>query len=488
MRQQLITWLIDEIAPDIRRSSDAEGTILKFAKERNLAPALVQALGQLYNTAKTLAFLEKAGSKGRGDSFPILDVDDLVKKFLEAGPVKSAGVAEGTIDTWELDNPFGGDLPACFAGITTPALTEETVVNTVPDRLAKRAAVQRAIHSAEMELAQQICADYEFQLDKLASAISQSLRENPDYPWQQFEADALGYFAKEAHMKGVLDKVFEFCTNCSPRLKVDARAKKATAQKLLNEFETSLMEKLAAIDDLFFKRAAAYEFMEQQKSAMVMEPPPKVEEALNDWTIPLGGSSEAPPDIGADLGKPSPGIELGGDASPGSKSLRTKGTGPKGEKPVGGRGDAGGSLFNSLNAGLDKLLGATASGAAPIVRGMMGGRNSDQELVDRSMQDARQIAVLQNLLTTDEILSEADPDRVVQIYNTVRESAPELAGDINVMRVLLRSAIQHDGIAPFDLKGILETELAKQKVDWNRRITSDVDYGGAKPPVPNKPM
>lgn len=96
MRQQLITWLIEDIAPDIRQSKDAEGTILKFARQHNLAPALVQGLGQLYNTAKTLAFLEKAGSKGRGDSFPILDVDQLVQKFLELDPVKSAGVAEGT--------------------------------------------------------------------------------------------------------------------------------------------------------------------------------------------------------------------------------------------------------------------------------------------------------------------------------------------------------------------------------------------------------
>jgi hypothetical protein len=56
------------------------------------------------------------------------------------------------------------------------------------------------------------------------------------------------------------------------------------------------------------------------------------------------------------------------------------------------------------------------------------------------------------------------------------------------MRVLLRSAIQHDGIAPFDLKNILETELTKQKVDWNRRLAGDVEYAGTKVQAPNKPM
>lgn len=79
-------------------------------------------------------------------------------------------------------------------------------------------------------------------------------------------------------------------------------------------------------------------------------------------------------------------------------------------------------------------------------------------------------------MTTDEILAEADPEQVIHIYNTIRQMAPEVAGDTNVMRVLLRSAVQHEGISPFDLKGILETELAKQKVDQGQRRVSDQQY------------
>jgi hypothetical protein len=112
-----------------------------------------------------------------------------------------------------------------------------------------------------------------------------------------------------------------------------------------------------------------------------------------------------------------------------------------------------------------------------------------QEKVDAGMMDARHMSVLTNLMINDDILAEADPDRVTQIYNTIRENAPELSTDINVMRVLLRSAVAHDGISPFDLKGILETELTKQKTDFNRNLQEGIDYQGKEPiRKQNKPM
>ena len=487
MRQQLITWLIEDIAPEIRRSRDAAGTILKFANERNLAPALVQGLGQLYNTAKTLAFLEKAGSSGRGDSFPILDVDDLVRKFLEDNPVKSAGVAQGTIDHWELDNPDGGgDLPACFAGIMTPAFTQETVINTTPERLAKKAACKKAATALEIEFAIQIRNDYAAEMEKAAGAIAKTLRENPDYTFAQMEADALGYFDGNPRIQGVMDKVAEYCGNCFPRVRVE-RAKSATQNALLREPADSLMAKIAEVDDGFYKLQACEDFRKESGTTTMEDP--ALQDAFKAWAFPEGeggggGGKGRPEGMTEEFGvspKTKPSLKPTGDAGGGSSSPR---------KPGGGVGGAGGpsSLFDSLNRGLDSILGVSGKAMASGAKGLLGGRNTDQELVDTRMQDTRHLSVLQNLMMSDEILSEADPDRIVEIYNTVRTTAPEIAGDINVMRVLLRSAIQHDGIAPFDLKNILETELTKQKVDWNRRLAGDVAYAGAKVQAPNKPM
>lgn len=490
MRTQLLTWLVDDIAPDIRRTKDAAGTIIKFATEKNLAPAIVQGLGQLYNTAKTLAFLEKTSSANRGDSFPIIDVDEMVQKYLEVGPTKSAGVADGTIDAWELDNPDGSarDLPACFTGLMTPAFVEEKVVNHVPDQSVKRAAFDREIHTAEWQMAEQMVDDTNHAISKQASEVAQALRENPEYPFHQFEADALGYFADLDDMKTTLDKVAHFCGTCRPRVDVSVRAKAATETKLLNAFEEKLMKKLASIHKDFTLLQTCREFLDELRpkvATMTADPP--VEEALREWTVPVGSGSASSRGQASGESWGAPGPKL----MPASKPTGDAGAGAKGPRksgPSSSGGGGGSDLFGTLSGGLDKLLGGIKDEATPAIKSMFGGRNQDQELLDNSMRDARHIAVLQNLLTTDEILSEADPDQVVQIYNTIRETAPEIAGDINVMRVLLRSAIQHDGIAPFDLKNILETELTKQKVDFNRRLAGDAEYAGAKIPAQNRPM
>lgn len=485
MRQQLITWMIEDIAPEVRRTKDASSVLLKFANEKNLAPALVQGLGQLYNTAKTLAFLEKAGSTGRGDSFPIVDVDDLVKKYLEHRPSKSAGSSEGAIDRWEFYNPDNSsqDLPACFAGILTPAFEMEQVIDTVPDRAIKRAAMQQAVTKLEVQFAEQIRSECSELLMKYASEVAQVLRENPDYPFVQMEADAMGYFEGNPRLPEVMDKLAEYCGNCFPRVRVE-RAKTATQNELLRQPAEGLMVKIAAIEDGFYLRQACDEFVKEATSATMDDP--AVIAALQKAVSSDRGKSDQ------DLSKRDWAIWGTPKFKPSPKP--TGGAGGGAFRPQTGTevslldSQTPSDVLRKVNEGLDSVLQDARDSLLGGAKKIVDTTNKDQALVDARMQDVRQVAILQNLLTTDEILAEADPDRVVEIYNTIRTTAPEVASDINVMRVLLRSAIQHDGIAPFDLKNILETELAKQKVDWNRRMVDNVEYSGGKVPTPNKPM
>jgi hypothetical protein len=104
------------------------------------------------------------------------------------------------------------------------------------------------------------------------------------------------------------------------------------------------------------------------------------------------------------------------------------------------------------------------------------GYNHDQAHLDSSAHNVKSQALLQNLLLTDDVLSEADPDQVVSAYNTIRQAAPQLANDINVMRVALRSAVQHQGIDPFTLKNFSDTESARQEVEENQRKINEREY------------
>ena len=443
MRQQLISWLVDDLAPEIRRSRDAQGTILKFANEKNLSPSLVQAMGQLYNTAKTIAFLEKAGSRGRGDSFPILDVDELVAKYIDMP--KEAGVSQGTIDNWELDNPDGvlKDLPACFEGILTPAFVEEKVINTVPKREFQKAAAVIDITRANRELTLQILFETKEEMTKAAKTLVVNLRSEPSYPFEELEADVLGLHGER--MRPVMDKLANFLAEEGWKV---IRAKAASDNKLIGGHAERMVNLVDQIDDGMFRLQAASEYLE--KEAKPPTPPPNLPN---------------PPGFGA----PGP-----SQAATGSVRFREPGS------DAGSKSKGGENYFGDLNDLLDKALGARK----PVMKQLgtaFVGDNEDQRKVDNEMLNARHMSVLSNLMTTDEILSEADPDRLAQLYNSVREVAPDMATDINVMRVLLRSAIQHEGISHFDLKGFLETEIEKQKMEEGRRKKEDVLYGRQKP-------
>ena len=80
MNEQIASWF-EGLIPEIKKTGDPSGAILKFASEKNLAPALVERLGYIYNTAKTVNYLDKSAADKRGNSFKILDVPELIKNY-----------------------------------------------------------------------------------------------------------------------------------------------------------------------------------------------------------------------------------------------------------------------------------------------------------------------------------------------------------------------------------------------------------------------
>jgi hypothetical protein len=508
MRQQLISWLIEDIAPEIRRSKDPEGEILKFAREHNLATAQVQAMGQLFNTAKTLSFFDKSASH-RGDPFPILDVDKLVGAFTSIEKKASMPVPRFEFD--DQDNGQGISLPACFSGLTHNAFrVEEPAPAQIFDNPVKRASMERSETGITIELTKQAYFEAQEDMRKFACNIVAELRRNPVYTFEELEADALGIYGDDA--KPIMDKLAKFCQDDGWPIK---RAAAPSQDKLVMD-PGGLIPMVEGIFDRTYLIKAAIEILQPSSEAAGSGPiltAAKIPDKENGKVI-LKDAAAAdvgkinPPKIDEQRkareqqeSQPSPKSESPGvtegpgraespsDEQPDSpmKPVNQSDTGlpggGSGGRIGGGKGlGESGKLFNSLSSKLDSLLGPTARAIPGAgLKLMLPGRNTGQEQVDSDMQDAKHLATLQNLLTTDEILAEADPDKVVNIYNTIRRMAPQLAGDTNVMRVLLRTAVQHEGISPFDLNSILETELSKQKVDEGQRRVSDSRYSIKSP-------
>lgn len=453
MRQQLITWLIEDIAPEIRRNNEPESTILKFANEKNLEPALVQALGQLYNTAKTLAFMEK--SANRGATFPLLDVDGMIVKYLDVRPKQASKnlnvKSESAYDQFGCDGPglpdFFKDIPGLKVELETTY--EEHQQKSASSKLREQLAIEDDYRLTCDQLDQ---AKAEFQedarelLQKMAHAIR---RDQIDF--EKFEQDAILLYGPA--IKSATDLLAHHCQ--SRHVKV-ARVTGPVANRLV--MDSPLLKDLGVVNDCLFKIAASDTMQEEATKDYTAaqsenQPPPRVskhEKGMDEVSSgPLPFRKPKPPEP---------------PEKPKSKGNASTRPAPDAKERGGnGIGDFIGGV-SKLHSGFGDWLGT--------------GKNTDQQHVDSELTNAKHLAMLQNLLTTDEVLADADPERVVSLFETFRRSSPSLATDPNVVRVALRSMIQHDGVSPFDVKGLLDTEAASQKTDFNRRVLEDADYGG----------
>lgn len=80
--QNTIITLLEEVIPQMQSSENAENTLMKFAADKNLAPAVVERMCHAFNQLKTNCILDHAESmEKRGSSFSLIDGADFVKRY-----------------------------------------------------------------------------------------------------------------------------------------------------------------------------------------------------------------------------------------------------------------------------------------------------------------------------------------------------------------------------------------------------------------------
>lgn len=159
--QSEIIRILERTLPEIRKTGDPHGSLLKVAREQNLPPAVLEKTGQLYNTAKTINYLDKVDTvEKRGATFKVLDVPALLEAYEDFRSTQKKASASWMDDVFtseEIDlsddmNPLledkapqekaaGEAEPAAPA--TTPYLTERRRVARASRDLDTLTQVQR---------------------------------------------------------------------------------------------------------------------------------------------------------------------------------------------------------------------------------------------------------------------------------------------------------------------------------------------------------
>jgi hypothetical protein len=104
---------------------------------------------------------------------------------------------------------------------------------------------------------------------------------------------------------------------------------------------------------------------------------------------------------------------------------------------------------------------------------MLGGeQQEEQKLTDRMRNLQRQL-ILEDLMTTDQVLAGEDPQMVAQAYQTLVDLAPDVSLKKEIVRSVVRASVNAVSMSPFDAKSVvdLENELRKQLVTGKERTT-----------------
>jgi len=447
MSPSQVIQAIQQLLPRIKSSSaGAENILLEYANENNLEPAVLVKMAQTMNTARTLAFLEK-NADSRGATFPLLNPEEIGAKYVEQAQNKTAAkkpavqieLGESTrvpnffkMATAEIEGEF------TKAASVTPA---ESVVKSARD-LAREFnqqrdeldSINREIEQA-LELREELADNFKSAFSKVAKL----LRENADE--SVLIGEDVHAFGDANHIAIYSEAIKEANTYVSTKL-AEFDGTPVTKRKLLHDrfnvmpLIKDAATKLSLVEDV--------DFFVNEKSASAA--------AVSARNKPNRQTDERRQEQGKGRDLP---IDQVGEIV---KNIVTSGNDVV-EMPE----------MVEPRLDLNKLLHSSLEGYKPKNR---------QKKVDEAYDDAAAMAGLQKLVITDPILAEADPVQLVDMYNDLRATKPDIARNTNMLRFALREALQYGGIPQQTVKTIADIDKSMTDAAARRKALTDEMYSG----------
>ena len=484
------------LVPDIEKRG-AEVVLTEYATREDLPPAQLEKLAQVYNTLRTVSYIDHAADDARGQTVPLVDVPTLVVGYATGLNHEKAAAGPHSFSTHD---PRTVDLAAAMrreanlekaaAQVTDqPAKVHETFKQAV-----SREQVQDALLSLEVDL--------EDEMSKLASEIFTAAPRVADRHFQrdisEFEQEALQYQPPAA-----------------------VKAAGAFMEKFAAPHRTKLLR--FAYDVRVPQRAydighaLGQKFAELAKAAGTLEVLIKMAAKASDGTTVEAHPKDKDYDLDAIFGtvKVEKTDEAGAadaqsalDGIPSSSTTAQPAAGsggpPRASGPPGGGGDKSTgdkrstsdpgnkqesiSLMDLLGKPVAAVAGATqaasdkAEGAITSITSKPR-LNKAQISADVSVEDIKRAMAIRRLIGTDPVLREADPKVVLEVYNSVTARNPQLAGDTAALRLILREAVSYEGLTLDSQKLLSEIRRNSEQADELSDINEKSRYtvGGAGP-------
>ena len=490
--------VIETLASDINLSQDPKGVLLKYATDKNLNPAELERLGQVYNSAKTLSHLEK--SANRGDSYSILDIEDLIGAFTKhEDSVVVEKSASAVIRGGRIPNLFEAETLQKEASNERSEFVDNLVAKLAHQELMEKKAFIYSLHSHSADLKMDIAGRTKdlvkkaFYGNKDFSALSATLVEDSAASVNG-NKDAIGYFMKKASELIGTPVDVDFTKAANAKVVTDRTGFLKDLEYIQEEIDLlhdiSELQKSADIFDGMYpdrdepekkapKNGTATDELEQAEMDLGF---PKERKQL-ELPLQFGENSDyAPqpkpePKEGTPAPKESAPESTEKDSTPESilAYLMAKRDSKNTEVPVQPKEKANTDALDSIKAMIDSKfdnLIVPHLKPSPKIRGY------ENAGVDKQVSSVQTAATIHELMQ-DPIISAHSPQKVVSLYNSLSQINPAMMRDKNVSKFALREALQYEGITPHTYGQLIgiekdKAQTEKQKLDIRKELYGKV--------------
>lgn len=463
MKQTEAVDIIYSLLPKMKQAAPEE-VMEKYAASRGLSAAQLERLGHVFNTATTLATLEK----DRNASPTLVNVPQMVDRFVRTtGSSKRASFFEeeppAPLPDTE-DKPQ--EVPNVWADETTP-------LPDIPKEASDKAPQRRRVFEHALVLSERAVEEeleavskYAATLHKVAKQLAKE--EDCELKLATLKADIAG-LNSEAESEIICSKLAGMLSELGVPIQNNAlrSAPPVVLHRDRTGFHPQVMEACEHLKVAIDTHASLLEALQLANDM--------ASQLSGDWQVHhkaakcanrlmtlteiggiLGKSAADPADKPESKGvEPSNILQLIEAQQKdqfGELYAPTDFLVPAAKRTGAGLGELTGNVLDVYSNKLPGQLGMF-SRAGALGKALEDTRSSNQAKARTKGDSRRQIeqdaiaaATLKRVIITDDILSTKDPERVYEAFNSIRNAAPEVAADPSMLRLLLRQALETQGV------------------------------------------
>ena len=410
-----------------QESGDPNDACVKAANAAEFNADQADRLVETFNTARVICHYKAAEDKASGCS---LADKATVRAGLAARPAEEKAAEYSTVDYGCYREPEI-DYVVPQVKVAETVLREEPISQEAADwlRLREEETVHELLKSAEEE-----ARAANAMADELAMKVAERLSRNASIEAvHDGVARMVAAYALDDRYAPGVEKVAEFLPEASD-----------PDVALLRKYASRHVVDTTGLDDVMAAVKEAADFVAEAS-------------ALEAYAADL--RKEAQADDGLD-GKSRDELEdlFLMERIRGERKRNSSPSAAKATSAGGSRGSGGGGVSKSF--------------VVPIM-GMVRAQDADdrRRRIDKAtdgVNNLKRQLILQDLLVRDKVLSQEDPNAVVAAYRSVHQVSPDTTLNREVLRSMLRSAVQSVAISPYDAKTLADIDKARHQAYGER--------------------